>query len=102
MSFRSRLAVLLLFLVASAAIFHAWPSSRAAAAAGATVHGTVVDPDNALIPGATVTLTPAQASRRTTTSKSDGTYTFRGVAAGTYTVTASAPGFATYTKQRST
>ena len=32
-------------------------------------------------------------------SKSDGTYSFRGVAAGTYTLGVKASGFATYTKQ---
>ena len=42
----------------------------------------VVDPDDALIPGATVTLTSASGKAQTTTSKSDGTYTFRGVAGG--------------------
>jgi hypothetical protein len=71
----------------------------AAAPAGATVHGTVVDPDSALIPGATVTLITSAGKSQNATSKSDGTYTFRGVAAGTYTLTVSAPGFATYSKQ---
>ena len=97
MSLRSRLAILLLFLIAS--LPFASKAQQPAAAAGATVHGTVVDPDSALIPGATLTLTTSAGKSQNTTSKSDGTYTFRGVAAGTYTLTVSAPGFATFSKQ---
>ena len=94
MSLRQRLAFLLLFLVAS--LPFSAVAQTAAPAAGATVHGMVVDPDDALIPGTTVTLTSSAGKSQTTTSKSDGTYTFRGVAAGSYTVNAAAPGFATY------
>ena len=54
-------------------------------------------PDDALIPGATVTLTPATGRAQTTTSKSDGTYSFR-VPAGTYTLSVKASGFADFTK----
>ena len=103
MSLRNRVAVLLLLLTASlpfAAIAQTTAPAAAPAAApavtGATVHGMVVDPDDALIPGATVTLVAASGKTQTTTSKSDGTYTFRGVAAGAYTVTAVAPGFANF------
>src|SRR5206468_5419357 len=64
-----------------------------------SVHGTVLDPDDALIPGATVTLASASGRSQSTTSRSDGTYTFRGVAPGTYTVTVTAPGFAVFVKQ---
>jgi hypothetical protein len=95
MSFRKRLAILLFFLAASL------PFAAVAqqAATGATLHGSVVDPDDALIPGATVTLTSAAGKVQTTASKSDGTYTFRGVAAGTYNLTATAPGFANFSQQ---
>jgi hypothetical protein len=72
----------------------------AAPVSGATVHGMVVDADDALIPGAAVTLTSASGkSPQTATSKSDGTYSFRGVAPGTYSVSATAPGFNTFVKQ---
>ena len=94
MSFRTRIAVLLLFLVASLP-FGAM-AQQPAVASGATVHGMVVDPDDALIPGAVVTLTSASGKVQNTTSKSDGTYTFRGVAAGKYTLAVSAPGFAAF------
>ena len=95
-SLRIRLAVVLLFLVASlpfAAMAQQQPSTSA------TVHGMVVDPDDALIPGATVTLTSATGKVQSTASKSDGTYSFRGVAAGTYSLTVKASGFANYAKQ---
>jgi Carboxypeptidase regulatory-like domain len=100
MSFRSCLLVVLLFLLA-AVPFAAMAQQPAPAAAGATVHGMVVDPDDALVPDATVTLTPAGAGKtpQTTTSKSDGTYTFRGVPAGTYIVTVTASGFAAFVKE---
>jgi hypothetical protein len=70
-----------------------------ATTSSATVHGMVVDPDDALVPGATVTLTSASGKAQSTTSKSDGTYSFRGLAAGTYTLGVKATGFASYTKQ---
>ena len=59
------------------------------------VHGVVTDPDGALIPGATVTLTGSGPAVKAT-SGSDGSYS-AAVAPGTYTVTFSMPGFATYT-----
>jgi hypothetical protein len=65
----------------------------------ATVHGIVTDPDDALVPGATVTLTPATGKAQITTSTSDGTYTVRGVAPGTYVMTVSAAGFAVFVKE---
>ncbi len=60
--------------------------------------GSVVDPDNAEIPGATLTLTPPSGKAYTVTSGSDGTYAFRGVPAGTYSLTITMPGFATIVK----
>jgi hypothetical protein len=95
MSLRKTLAFLLLFFIATLPIA---VMAQQSAATGATVHGLVVDPDNALVPGAAVTLTSASGKTLTATSKSDGTYTIRGVAAGTYTLTVTAPGFAPFTK----
>ena len=97
MSVRARLTVVLLFLVAS--VPFTTIAQRPTSASGATLHGFVVDPDNALIPGATVTLTPASGKAQSTVSKSDGTYTFRGVAAGAYVLSATARSFAVYVKQ---
>jgi hypothetical protein len=69
------------------------------AASGATLHGIVVDPDEALIPGATVALKSASGTAQSTVSKSDGTYTFRNLATGAYTLNVTAPGFAVYVNQ---
>jgi Carboxypeptidase regulatory-like domain len=94
---RTRLAVLLIFLVTSLRLSAI--AQQPAPPAGATVHGMVTDPDDALIPGATVTLTPANGKAQTTTSKSDGTYSARGLAPGTYVVTVTAQGFAAFVKE---
>lgn len=75
------------------------PQIASAQAAGATVRGLIADPDAAVIPGATVTLTPASGNALLTTSGSDGTYILRGAPAGTYSVTVTMPGFASFVKQ---
>jgi len=93
MFFRNSWLVLLLSLVI------ALPSAAFAQAAGGTVHGSVLDPDDALIPDATVTLASASGKSQSTTSQSDGTYSFRNVAPGTYTISVTAPGFAVFVKQ---
>jgi hypothetical protein len=98
MSFRSLFVSLTLFLAVSFPLTTR-SFAQAAPAGGATVHGTVLDPDQALIPGVTVTVTAANGKVQTTTSKSDGTYSVRVPAAGSYTVTATAPGFADFTSQ---
>jgi len=80
-------------LVAAAQTASATPITPAT---GATVHGLVVDQSDALIPGATVTLTSVSGKVQTATSKSDGTYSFRNVAAGTYTLSVTAAGFSKF------
>jgi hypothetical protein len=78
--------------------------AAAPAAAGAAgvqagmtrVHGIVTDPDGALIPGATVLLTPSSGRPVTVKSGSDGSYS-AAVMPGTYTVVVTMPGFATFT-----
>ncbi len=62
---------------------------------GTRVHGTITDPDGALIPGATVTLTPSHGQGVSTKTGQDGTYSVV-VPAGGYTVLVTMPGFATY------
>src|SRR5271155_2735480 len=93
MSFRAALKFVLLFFVALT------PMVASAQQTGATVHGLVADPENAVIPGATVTFTPASGKPLITQSQSDGTYVLRGVPSGTYTVTVTMQGFASYVKQ---
>ena len=77
------------------------PQTAAAAKPQAPVslRGTVADPDDAEIPGAAVTLTPASGKAITTTSSSDGTYVVRGVPPGTYSLTITMPGFATFVRE---
>jgi len=57
----------------------------------ATLRGQVADESGAVVPGATVTLSPAAGPARATTADERGTYTFIGVPLGTYSVLASAP-----------
>jgi hypothetical protein len=93
MAFRKTMHFFLFFLALFA------PMVARAQQVGATVRGQVADPDNAVIPGATVTLTPASGKAMTTQSQSDGTYVLRGVPAGTYSITVTMQGFATFVRQ---
>ena len=55
-----------------------------------TLRGTVQTPDKVAVAGATVTIkSPALQAERTTTTEADGTYIFRGLPPGTYTVSIS-------------
>src|SRR5436190_14565238 len=70
--------------------------AASAHAQGAQVTGTVVDESGAGVPGASVQLA-GPSNRALTTSGTGGTYTFSGVAPGTYALTATIVGFATAT-----
>ena len=62
--------------------------------ASAGITGTVTDPSGAIVPNATVTVTnEATTVSDKTTTGSAGTYAFRGLNPGKYTVTVEAPGF---------
>ena len=65
----------------------------------ATVRGTVTDPDSAVIPGATVTLTPKAGAATIVTSQPDGTYVLLNIAPGQYSLTITMSGFASYVQQ---
>jgi hypothetical protein len=93
MSFARSLKFVLFFLIALT------PMVTNAQQTGATVHGLVADPDSAVVPGATVTLTPASGAALLAQSQSDGTYTLHNVPAGTYSMTVTMPGFATFVRQ---
>jgi len=93
MLFRATLKVVLLFFIALT------PMVARAQQTGATVHGVVADPENAVIPGATVTFTPTSGKALITQSQSDGTYILRGVPPGTYSVTVTMQGFASFVRQ---
>jgi hypothetical protein len=92
MSFRSILRFVVFFSFAFV------PMVASAQQKGATVQGTVADPDEAVIPGATVTLTPASGKPLVTQSQSDGTYVFHNVPAGSYSETVTMQGFASFVK----
>jgi len=59
------------------------------------LRGTVQTQDKVSVPGATVTIkSPALQAERTTVTEADGTYIFRGLPPGTYTVSISKEGMA--------
>jgi Carboxypeptidase regulatory-like domain/TonB dependent receptor len=93
MLFRSTWKIVLLFFAAL------MPVIASAQQTGATVRGVVADPESAVIPGATVTFTPASGKALITQSQSDGTYVLRGVPPGSYAVTVTMAGFASFVKQ---
>ncbi|WP_158824292.1 TonB-dependent receptor [Granulicella sp. S156] len=70
-------------------------TSQSGAKSATKVHGTVTDPDGELIPGATITLTPAHGNATTATSGSDGSYSVN-IAPGSYTLLVAMKGFASY------
>ena len=92
MLFWATLKFVLIFFIALA------PMVVKAQQSGATVSGLVEDPDTALIPGATVTLTPPAGKGLTTQSQSDGTYVLHNVPTGTYSLTVTMQGFASFVK----
>ncbi len=93
MSFRATWKIVLLFFIAL------MPVVACAQQTGATVHGLVADPEQAVIPGATVTFTPTSGKPLITQSQSDGTYVLHGVPPGTYSVTVTMQGFASFVRQ---
>src|SRR6202051_4157058 len=78
--------------------FPASPLFARAQQPGTTVHGTVADPTGAVIPEATVTLTPAAGKAVTATTQGDGAYSLPNVAPGVYSETVTMPGFASFVK----
>jgi outer membrane receptor protein involved in Fe transport len=62
---------------------------------GATIHGTVYDPDGRVVPGATINLMDSLVAVAEMQSDSVGAYSFEGLRGGTYTVVANRSGFST-------
>ena len=63
---------------------------------GTTIRGTVRDPNDNLVSGATVTLTnPERSFTRTQSTNEDGAYVFNAIPPGTYKLEVTAPGFKT-------
>ena len=96
MAFRRAVKFAFVFLIVSGSMI-VW--GQQTAMSSATVHGIVADPDDAVIPGATVTFTPASGKSLTTVSQGDGTFNLKAVPTGSYAVTVTMQGFASYVKQ---
>lgn len=62
-----------------------------------SISGTVVDPNAAVVPGATVKLTDPSGAPHTLQTDDRGSFTFTNLAAGYYRLTVSAPNLTTYT-----
>src|SRR6266550_934713 len=61
-----------------------------------TLRGQVADEFGGLIVGATITVSDQNGVEKSTTTNTDGNYSFPALPPGRYTLTASAPGFANY------
>jgi hypothetical protein len=70
----------------------ATPPATRPASAGGIVQGTVKDSTGAVIPNATITVLDGTNTIATGTTKPDGTFTLRGVAPGTYSLTVTRSG----------
>ena len=69
--------------------------ARVLTSQGGTISGTIFDPNNAVIPGATVSLSNTQSKAAISTYTNDqGEYKFDGLEAGTYSLRVEASGFA--------
>ena len=61
-----------------------------------SINGTVMDPNGAVVPGATITVKGKSGQEFKTTSSGNGTFTIPSVASGLYEVTITAAGFQTH------
>jgi hypothetical protein len=87
-----KLALVLLLVVCLGGALPVWAQS----ASSGTVSGSVSDPSNAVVAGATISLTDISTNiPRTANSNATGRYFFADVTPGTYTLTVSKAGFAT-------
>ncbi|MHB1021470.1 MAG: TonB-dependent receptor [Acidobacteriaceae bacterium] len=66
------------------------------ASSTSVVRGRVADPTGAVIPGATITLTPAKGAPLSVESDGEGLYVIRNVPQGSYTLTVQSAGFSPY------
>jgi hypothetical protein len=103
MKVRYRLCFALIFLslqlcATLAASQAAAPQAAAGPVASGVLRGQVTDPSGAAIAGASVVMTPAAVSSTpiTTQTNGQGLYEFKGLAAGQYSLTVVAQGFALY------
>jgi len=83
-----RLCAIVLFITSICAL------AAPAQTSSGTLHGRVIDPSGAVIPQAKVTATSATGTSVNVLTSQQGTFTFRGLTPGSYTVTTNAKGFA--------
>jgi Carboxypeptidase regulatory-like domain len=82
------------------AAFSQAPASAAPATSAsdtATLSGIVSDKTGAVVQGAAISLSDAKGTKKDATSDEKGSYSFSGLAPGTYTLVVTAPNFAPYT-----
>lgn len=91
MLFRA-IRVLTVSLLLAPVLLPAQTPRSATRPAGGVVRGAVKDNSGAIIPNATVTLTDQNGATQTTQTRNDGSYVFRGVKPGDYTVSAEMKG----------
>jgi hypothetical protein len=87
----------LLLVIGFVLVFALVAPQIAEAQATGNIHGQVLDPSGALVPDAALTLTEGS-HVLTTRSGVDGTFAFKAVAPGPYTLTVNAEGFASFSK----
>jgi hypothetical protein len=94
----SPFAFLLALMLAAGTVLaqQATDAERGRSARAETLRGRVIDATGGALPGATVTVTDAEGSTETVAADATGTYVFRGLAPGRYSVRASFAGFALY------
>src|SRR5260370_400375 len=90
--------IVLLSLVFLLSIFLIGGNLHAQTPAGG-LHGVVTDPSGGVIAKAAVRLTTASGASLDTTTNRDGSFEFKGLLPGTYTVKAVAKGFAIFTQE---
>src|SRR5205823_8933720 len=89
----TKVALRLVLLLAVAAVWASPALAQALGSAG-TVTGVVTDPNGAVVPNATVTISnPVTGYTRTVNTDADGTFRFNDVPPNNYQIKASAPGF---------
>src|SRR5882724_3581870 len=86
----------LVFLLAACLLL---PAASLRAQNTGALRGQVTDPSGGVMAGATVLLTTPSGASVDMPANKDGIYEFRGLAPGTYTVKAVAPGFALFTQE---
>jgi hypothetical protein len=91
---RSIVQILFVFLIFCSAILVSSAPATAQALNAGTVTGVVTDPNNAVVPNATVTIANAVTGyTRTATTDAEGAFRFSNVPPNNYQLKASAPGF---------